>query len=398
MSVVKSDKDILHETMQRSFCSLRGGANQLRSDGLTRLGDRIRQFQLKIMWIPGSAVIMATRNYFLKFDYNQFNQENLFRIVSKFGNPKKLSILYVSTYAPNHTRTEVLLELVKKNEIKVAKVLVGNSNLKYLRAIYNLVKCQKNHDLVFVAFRGQEILPFIKLFTRKPIIFDSFVSVYDTLCFDRKIFTPKSFVGKFLKWYDKFLCKISDIVLVDTKSHKEYFEKEFGAENIDYLYVGCNETLFRPLKVGKKEGEFTVFWYGSANPLQGVDIILRSAKLLEDKEVFFRLVGPVRKRYFQLIMDLQPKNVEFVDFIPYEKLPVEIGKSDVCLGGHFGNRDKAKRVIASKTFQFLACKKPTIVGDNPANKELFRDEGLVRFVEMNNPEGLAETILEVKVR
>jgi len=346
----------------------------------------------------GSAVVMAIRNHFLKFDYDQFNQENLFKIVSGFGDPKKLRILYVSTYIPNYTRTETLLKLIKKSEIRVTEILVGNSKLKYFKAIYHLIKYQKNCDLILVAFRGHEILPVLRLVTRKPIIFDAFVSVYDTLCFDRRIFKPNSFVGKFLKWYDKFLCKISSIVLVDTETHKNYFEKEFEAGNVEYIYVGCNKALFKPIRVKQEKSKFVVFWYGYANPLQGVNIILRSAKLLEDEGIFFRLAGPIKEKYSRLITDLELKNVEFIDFISYEELPIEINKSDVCLGGHFSNRDKAKRTIAGKTFQFLACEKPTIVGDNPANKELFKDEGLIKFVEMNNPEDLADKILELKVR
>ncbi|MFA5238462.1 MAG: glycosyltransferase [Phycisphaerae bacterium] len=280
--------------------------------------------------------------------------------------------------------------------MEVTKILVGGHRLKYLKAIYGLIRHQKDHDLIFVAFRGHEILPVLRILSRKPIVFDAFVSVYDTLCFDRKIFSPTSLVGKFLKWYDKFLCGISDIVLVDTEAHKNYFEEEFEAHNVDYIYVGCNEELFKPMARGRDKSGFVVFWYGSANPLQGVDIILRSAKLLEDSGILFRLVGPIRKKYSALITDLQPQNIEFIDFIPYEELPAWINKSDICLGGHFSDREKSKRVIASKTFQFLACEKTTIVGDNPANRELFEEQGLAKFVKMNSPECLAEKILEVK--
>ena len=31
--------------------------------------------------------------------------------------------------------------------------------------------------------------------------------------------------------------------------HREYFERSFGASNVDYLYVGCNEDLFQPMSV-----------------------------------------------------------------------------------------------------------------------------------------------------
>jgi glycosyltransferase involved in cell wall biosynthesis len=331
---------------------------------------------------------------FLNFDYNKFNQKNLNKILSKFGDPKKLRVLYISTYDPNYTRTETLLGLFKTNKINHRTILPGKG--KYLQAIKQLIKNKKDYDVIFVGFRGQELLPFIRLFTKKPIIFDSFLSLYDTLCFDRKVFKPKSFLGRFLKSYEIFLCKISNTVLVDTKTHKDYFEKEFNKKNIDYLYVGCNTKIFKPTKIQENKSEKIVFWYGYANPLQGVDVILKSAKILEkNKKIKFKLVGPIKGKYSNLIKKLQLKNMEFIDFIPYNKLPNEINKADICLGGHFSNKDKAKRVIAGKTFQFLACNKPTIIGDNSANRELFKDKGIIHFVKMNNEKALANKILGV---
>ena len=286
--------------------------------------------------------------------------------------------------------------MFKKSKINFEAILLGESKLKYLKAIIELRENQNKFDVIFLAFRGQEILPFIKLFSNKPIIFDAFVSIYDTLCYDRRIFYPNSIFGKFFKWYDSLLCKISSIVLVDTKTNKEYFEKEFNVRNVEYLYVGCNEDLFKPKKFTKRGNNKIIFWYGYANPLQGVDIILKSAKILEkDNRIKFRLVGPIRKKYSILINSLNLKNVEFVDFIPYEKLPDEINKSDICLGGHFSNIPKANRVIAGKTFQFLSCNKPTIVGDNEANRELFNNKGLVKFVKLNDEVALANKIKEM---
>jgi glycosyltransferase involved in cell wall biosynthesis len=200
----------------------------------------------------------------------------------------------------------------------------------------------------------------------------------------------------FLKFYERFLCKISNVVLVDTKTHKNYFEKEFSTKNVDYLYVGCNDRLFKSITTKRDNSKFIVFWYGYANPLQGVDVILKSAKLLEHKKIIFRLIGPIKKKYSKLIQELKLRNVEFIDFIPYEKLPMEINKSDICLGGHFSNKNKAKRVIAGKTFQFISCNKLTILGDNLANRELFNEKGIIHFVKMNSPNTLANKILEIK--
>jgi glycosyltransferase involved in cell wall biosynthesis len=332
---------------------------------------------------------------YLKFDYRQFNRENLTRILSRFGTPEKLKILYISTHDPRYTRTESLLALFAQMGLDVRVVLAGRSRFKYVRAIRDLLRYKASCDLVFVAFRGHETLPIVRMFTGKPIVFDAFVSVYDTLCLDRGIFRPNSLAGQFLKAYDRFLCRMSYVVLVDTQAHKEYFQSQFGATNVEYLYVGCNEELFRPLDIEPDAHTFTVFWYGKAYPLQGADVILKAAKLLEGEPVRFRLVGPLRRRYGELLTKLSLQNADLVDFVPYEQLPAEINKADLCLGGHFSGRDKAKRVIAGKTFQFLACGKPTIVGDNPASRELFTEGDLVHFVEMNNPQSLTEKIMQL---
>lgn len=329
---------------------------------------------------------------YLKFDYNSFNDKKIKEILRNFGNNPK--ILYLSSYDPQYVRTETLIDIFNRNKINYKTVLTGKSKFKYFKLIKNLIKYRNNYDVIFVAFRGHEILPFIKLLTSKPIIFDSFVSVYDTLCNDRRLFNKNSIIGKFLKWYDKFLCNISSIVLVDTKAHKNYYMDQFNISNVDYLYLGCNENLFKKIKVEGQKKEI-VFWYGHANPLQGVEVILKAANLIKRSNIIFRLVGPIRKKYNSLIKKIKNSNIEFVDFIPYTQLPSEINKSKICLGGHFSNIDKAKRVIAGKTYQFLACDKITIVGDNSANRELFKESSKLKFVDMNSPQALANKILRV---
>ena len=64
------------------------------------------------------------------------------------------------------------------------------------------------------------------------------------------------------------------------------------------------------------------------------------------------------------------------------------------------NIEKGKRVIAGKTYQFLSVGVPTIVGDNPANRELRNQENWsevkdkVIFSKVGNPDALAKTIIE----
>jgi glycosyltransferase involved in cell wall biosynthesis len=53
-------------------------------------------------------------------------------------------------------------------------------------------------------------------------------------------------------------------------------------------------------------------------------------------------------------------------------------------------------VIAGKTYQFIAMRKPVIVGDCDANRELFTDRCHVLMTRMGDAAALAASILELK--
>jgi hypothetical protein len=158
--------------------------------------------------------------------------------------------------------------------------------------------------------------------------------------------------------------------------------------------VGCNRKLFSPVNSDNVQDEkYIVFWYGLGNPLQGVDIILKAAKLLEkEANIQFKIGGPILKKFQKPINNLGLTNVEFLGYLPYKTIPNEIASSDLCLGGHFSQIDKAKRVIAGKTFQFLEMEKDIILGLNEANLELFKETDSVKFSSPGNYQQLAAII------
>jgi glycosyltransferase involved in cell wall biosynthesis len=127
-----------------------------------------------------------------------------------------------------------------------------------------------------------------------------------------------------------------------------------------------------------------------------MDVIIHAAALLKDHpKIRFRIGGDgmCRPQIVQMIRDLSLDNIELLGWIPFAELPAQIARATLCLGGHFSAIPKASRVISTKTFQFLAMKKPTIVGINVATAELFDYETHVIGVPMNDPRALADAIL-----
>lgn len=268
--------------------------------------------------------------------------------------------------------------------------------LKLAEVTGRLLRAQtRNWDVLFIGFYGQPLVFPARLRWSGPLILDAFVSTYDTYCFDRRIFKPRSIFGRMTFCLDRFSCRMANIVVVDTLAQAQYFEHTFGIprSKIRVLYVGCDEQLFSPRDV-PMPNKPTILFYGSFLPLHGVDVILYAAKQMVNECLRFVLIGRGQEYQYAraLARELGVSNVEFLDPVPLETLPEIIARATICLGGHFGRSEKARRVIAGKTFQCLAVGKPTIVGDNPANRELFSHGENVWMCPMADPTALANAI------
>ncbi|MCH7492338.1 glycosyltransferase [Patescibacteria group bacterium] len=314
-----------------------------------------------------------------------------------------MKVLYFATYYTKHyVRQDVIRRALSQiQDIEVVECVYNRKSVtRYIQALWKFVVLpKKDIDIIIVGFRGHEILPIMRLLTKKPIIFDAFISIYDTLCFDRKKYSSSSVIGRMAYWLDRYCCRTADGILLDTKAHINYFVNTFNIpkEKFFNVPVGADKKIFYPRNQVEKKSKFIVFYYGTALPLQGIATILEAAKILEyESNILFKLIGPIRKKFKDEINQLDLKNVEFVDWVPYQQLPEEIMKADVCLGGHFSSVNKARRVISGKTFQFLAMGKPVVVGRNRANEELLKDREDCLMVKMTDAGDLARAIMELK--
>lgn len=272
----------------------------------------------------------------------------------------------------------------------------GSYPIRLARILPRLLLHQNyNYDLVFAGFLGHPLVPFLRRRFAGPILFDAFISLYDTLCFDRKRFTPGSLPGKAAFWLDATSTHMASLTLLDTQAHAAYFEEQFQIPpgKLASVFVGCEERIFSP-RLAESSG-LTALYYGSFLPLQGIDILIQAATLLADVSgLNFRIIGQGMEfnRVKMLADRLRPGNISFLPPVPLSRLPDEIARADICICGHFSQIPKAARVIAGKTFQCIAMGKPVVVGNNPANRELLTPDVDALFCEMGNPQSLADAI------
>jgi len=277
----------------------------------------------------------------------------------------------------------------------------GSLLVRNFRLLPRVVRALRTpHDLVFAGFYGYFLTLILTRLTRKPVLLDAFVSNWDTMCFDRQSFEPYSMLGRLAFRLDRRACLDASHCLLDTETHRRYFVDTFGIpdSHVSTYYVGYDEKLFYPRPAPPGSGRLVVFYYGSYLPLHGVQHIVRAAKLLESEPgIEFRLIGDgiMYPQARQLADQLGVQRLTFHPPVPYGDLPAAIAESSICLGGPFGSNDKARRVIASKTFQFVAMGRATIVGDSPANREVFTNGEDVMMCRMADAKALASTILQL---
>ncbi len=313
-------------------------------------------------------------------------------------------MLFITTKELQYLRNTQEIELLQKQGVLVD--IIGSDSKSYpkrlLKVYFQLLfRSMKKYDGVMIGFAPQLVLPFFAWkFRKKMVVIDFFISLYDTFVFDRKKFQEKSVIGKMLKKLDEITIRKANHVIADTRQHGEYFVSEFGLdkEKLQVLYLKADSNIFWPReqkKPGRMSGKFVILYFGSVLPLQGIDVILNAIGLLKEREdLYFVMIGPVQNKYEKQTSS----NIEYHDWLSQEELAEYISYADLCLAGHFNAEiNKAKRTIPGKAYIYHAMQRPMILGDNPANKELFAEENAdIYYVPMGNPKALAEKIVQIK--
>ena len=244
------------------------------------------------------------------------------------------------------------------------------SALRYVIGLARFLKSKGECDIIFVGFCGQFLVPIVRLFTKKKIVFDAFLSAYQTLAFDRKMISPKGVPAAIIRFVERLSCQIADSCLLDTQQHIDYFIKEYRINRSKFhrSFLGAECAKVSP-DSNPSTNEPIVHFHGEFQALHGVKFIIEAAKQLP--AIKFRMIGSGRELEACILYckTLKAKNVEFIPTVPFETVKRYIEAATVCLG-IFGETEKAQLVIPIKVYEALAMGKPVITSNTPAVREL----------------------------
>ncbi len=303
-------------------------------------------------------------------------------------------------YNPDYSRNRILIDGLRQNDVEVIECRDDSPGLKkFLNLFKKHWSLRNDYDIMVIGFLGHIIVPFAKVITRKPIIFDAFLSLYDSNVFDRKVVKPKTLRAFYYWFLDWLSMHLADVVLFDTEQHINYACGKFNVrkEKFRRILVGAQSDIFHPFDLPQKNEKFLVEFHGTFIPVQGIEFIIRAAKELENyKDIEFIIIGSgqEKEKTLELARKLEVNNIKFNGFLPKEKLVEKISEANICLG-IFGKTQKTQRAIPNKLYECAAMKKPVITADTPAIRELFDDNDL-SLVKAADAEDLVEKILLLK--
>lgn len=260
------------------------------------------------------------------------------------------------------------------------------------------------HDVVLVGYLGHlDVLvlwPFAKL-RGVPVVWDAFLSLYDTVVIDRAKVSRKNPIAWVLFAWEWLACRAADLVLLDTKAHAAWFDDAYQlpAGRTDAVLVGAEGEAFAALPANERAdgAPIRVLFYGQFIPLHGIEVIVAAAAASDPKEFHWTIIGTGQEaaRIRTLLATRPAQNLEWIPWVPYSDLRFQIAKADICLG-IFGESGKASRVIPNKAFQIIAAGRPLVTRDSPAMRELV-GQGVsgVKLVEAGNADALLAGIREL---
>jgi len=234
----------------------------------------------------------------------------------------------------------------------------------------------------------------------KRILLDGFVSIYDTVVNDRKLWRVRAWRSRLLRALERRAFSTADLVLVDTPQNADFYAELFRLprRKFEPLALATNESDYACQPYRATKGRCRVLFIGTLVPLHGVTTIAGAARLLSGRPgIHFRFLGDgvdaaeLRAGLFGVRNAVwQPR------WHSAEELAQEIGEADICLGV-FGVTDKTQRVCPYKLYAYASVGRSIITGDTEWLRSIEPADGSMPFraVPVGDSQALADAILEL---
>jgi glycosyltransferase involved in cell wall biosynthesis len=318
-----------------------------------------------------------------------------------------MRICFLGAYDPGYPRNAVLRGGLQSAGIEVVECRTGwelGAPRRWMDLSCKWRRVRNGVDAVFVPEFNHAFVRLARQLASAagvPLLFDFFISLWDTAVNDRGMSRPNGVRGRYRRLLDESALRLPDLVIADTEAHADFYARELGArrEKMRIVPIGAPEWQFGPTPVPPRQpgDPVEVLYFGNFIPHHGLEYVIEAARhLRRDSRIRFRLVGTGQEhRRLKAGYDAEPTgNVDFHDPVKQDQIPALIERADICLGT-FGMQGKARRGVVNKTWQGMSAGRPVVTGDGPGSRSFFEDHSHCLLVPHGDSVALARAVMRL---
>ncbi|SED44244.1 glycosyltransferase [Pseudomonas anguilliseptica] len=261
------------------------------------------------------------------------------------------------------------------------------------------IGCMPHCNIIYIPYPAPLVTLLAYLLPHRPrrIIVDGFISLYDTVVNDRKLWSPNALLPRLLYKLERHAFIKADIVLVDTSQNAQFYSRLFNLPPAHFfaLPLATNEIDYIPTPYSPSGERCRVLFIGTLVPLHGICTIIEAARRLASRQdVEFQIIGDGADAPLLQAAIADLVNVTWQRrWYSAEELASEIKASDICLGV-FGDTDKTQRVCPYKIYSYSSIGRAIITGNTDWLQSAAGSSLTPPFlgVPVNNPSALADAI------
>jgi len=269
-------------------------------------------------------------------------------------------------------------------------------------------KTKKKFDMIIVTspplFVGITAYVLSK-FKKLPFVFE-IRDLWPESAIETDVLTNKTII-KFAFWFESFIYKKAGLINVLTPAFRDKLINDKGVPKNKVIFIpnAADFTLAENISTSDFDGEkfkeelgfkhkFVITYVGAHGVANHLIQLIEVAEKLKDTNVIFQLIGAGMKKQ-ELIKEVKERglnNIYFVDSVPKAEVFKYIFASD--MGASVLKKvDTFKTIYSNKTFDYMSCKKPTLLLIDGVSRELVETSNCGVYAE---PENINEIVEKIK--